>query len=255
MADQETTDAPQQAPASTGGSSGGYTKRQVGLIGILLIVSGVCQFGNIYDAEEEGITNESIVNCIVGFIIYTLMGLSFIWIEVADKGDYLLVTTGPCRFLECGWGKEKVQYSEIRDYEISKTCWLTTPGLCCTGVRLMNQCSCCQCGCCGPAGSLAGGCCEHKTVRITINERGFGHNAADESDCCLEKCCLNNCFGANCYEAECGGRKKGEGCCFATCFNPCGVNCCAMNTMYVSTNDAQGLINLLNEKTGKQVTL
>ena len=94
---------------------------------------------------------------------------------------------------------------------------------------------------------MDGGCCGQKTVRLTVNERMFGHEAGDDADCCLESCCLENCFGAVCEE-QCMGRAKGEGCCFAVCFNPCGVNCCAMNTMYISTNDPQGLVNLLNQK-------
>jgi len=248
---QATTDAPQQdnAPASTGGASTGYQKRQVGLIGIMLIISGLLSLTGLLDGDYAAIGQ-----CVV----YVLMGLSFVRIEVADKGEYLLVTTGPCRWLECGWGKEKVKYSEIRDYQTTKTCWLSTPGVCCTGIRLMNQCSCVQCGFCGPTGSpdaLVGGCCGHTTVRITVNERGFSHGASDDADCCLERCCLNNCFGAACYEEEMCGRKKGEGCCFAMCCNPCGVNCCSMNTMYVSTNDPQGLIELLNTKTGRNETV
>merc|ERR1719273_1527663 len=75
-----------------------------------------------------------------------------------------------------------------------------------------------------------------------------------ERDCCLEGCCLRNCFGAKCSE-QCLGGVCGEGCIFSMCFNPCGVNCMTMNTMYISTNDPQGLISLLNNKTNKSVTI
>jgi len=264
MADQETNEAPQesagQAPSS---SSDGYSKRQVGLIGVMLIVGGVAQLGNIYsnrdldgDGDADGVTVASIINAAISCIVYVITGLGFLWIEVTDKGDYMLVASGPCRWAMCGWGKEKVKYSEIRDYHVAKTCWYNVPEYsCCTGVRLMNQCSCCQCSFCGPTGSLEGGCCGQKTVRLTVNERMFGHEANDDdSDCCLENCCLKNCFGQKCAD-DCMGGACGEGCCFAMCFNPCGVNCCAMNTMYISTNDPSGLINLLNQKTGKEVTL
>ena len=108
-------------------------------------------------------------------------------------------------------------------------------------IRIMNQCSCCQCSFCGPAGSMVGGCCSQKTVRLTINERMFAQHSLDDADCCLEKCCLSNCFGEVCVQ-------RGMGCCFQPCCNPCQVNCCAMNTMYISTNDAEGLVNLLNNK-------
>ncbi len=70
----------------------------------------------------------------VNVVMSILWGLGFLWIEVADKGDHLLVTTGPCRWAWCGWGKEKVKYSEIRDYEVTKSCWFMSPGLCCSGV-------------------------------------------------------------------------------------------------------------------------
>ena len=98
MADVQTTDTPQD----TGGSaqadttaSTGYCKRQVGLIGILLILSGIGSVGQILMRDNYGAG--------VNVILYIAWGLSFLWIEVADKGDYLLVTTGPCRWLMCGW--------------------------------------------------------------------------------------------------------------------------------------------------------
>ena len=108
-------------PATTG-----YCKRQVGLIGILLILSGIAQIGNVVVNQ-----NYSAIGNVVGYVI---MGLGFLWIEISDKGDYLLVTTGPCRWFLCGWGKEKVKYSEIRDYGITKSCWFGVPGVCGSGV-------------------------------------------------------------------------------------------------------------------------
>ena len=95
---------------------------------------------------------------------------------------------------------------------------------------------------------MPGGCCTQRTVRLTVNERMFGHDAVDDTDCCLESCCLNNCFGEVCID-------RGEGCCFQPCFNPCHANCCSLNTMYLSTNDPQGLVNLLNQKCGGSVTV
>ena len=118
---------------------------------------------------------------------------------------------------------------------------------------MLNQCSCIQCDFCkatGRPGSLKGGCCGQKTVRLTIKERMFGQEAVDDEDCCLESWCLQNCFGAKCADQCCGG-VCGEGCYFSMC-NPCGVNCCSMNTMYISTNDPEGLLKLIGEKTGKK---
>ena len=67
---------------------------------------------------------------------------------------------------------------------------------------------------------------------------------ADDMDCCLEKCCLNSFYGEN-------GKYIGKGCCFQPCCNPCNANCCMMNTIYVSTNDPRGLMNLLNTRTDR----
>ena len=128
MADVQTTDTPQDTSASTG-----YCKRQVGLLGILLIISGIGSVGQVLMRDNYGAG--------VNVILYIAWGLSFLWIEVADKGDYLLVTTGPCRWLMCGWGKEKVKYSDVRDFEIVKSCWFMTPGVCCTGVKTRHSLS------------------------------------------------------------------------------------------------------------------
>jgi len=259
MADQETNYAP---PDSAGDEatvaltdSNGYSKRQVGLIGIMLMILGVIRLGSMYDPETNAISVYSIVSAAIASLFYVMLGLGFLWIEVSDQGDYLLVASGPCRWTLCGCGKEKVKYSEIRDFGTVKTCWYTLPWhSCCSGVRVLNQCSCCQCACCGPAGSLQGDCCGQRTIRLTVKERMFGHQAFDDEDCCLENLCLRNCLGRRCAD-ECMGGVCGEGCCFATCFNPCGANCVSMNTMYISTNDPEGLIHLLESKTDKLVTL
>jgi len=251
MSDGQTTDAPSPADSGADASaSSGYRKRQVGLLGIMLIIGGVASLLNIVTpllVDDDDSSIVAIIEPIIDCIVYCLLGLGFLWIEVEDKGDHLLVITGPCRWTWCGFGKEKIKYSEIRDYEVSQTCWLSTPEVCCLGLRILNQCSCIQCGCCGPAGSMPGGCCSQRTVRLTINERMMAHGAADAGDCCLEKCCLNNCFGEVCIS-------RGMGCCFQPCCNPCKVNCCAVNTVYLSTNDVQGLLQVLNQKTGKSVT-
>jgi len=249
MADTEpaTTTEEQPVVEVMAGSGSGYRKRQVGLIGIVMIIAGLANIGNM-------VANQLYANIGNG-VAYILMGLAFLWIEVEDKGEYLLVTSGPCRWLYCGWGKEKVKYDEIRDYEITKTCFYALPGECCLGVRLFNNCSCLQCGFCACGGvkpEMPGGCCTQTTVRLTINERMFGHDAKDDTDCCLESCCLENCFGAKCLEPCCCCGPRGEGCWFSMC-NPCKANCCVFNTMFLSTNDPEGLIQLLNNKTGKNV--
>jgi len=238
----QTTDAPPQGQAALASTGGTYCVRQVGLLGILMILAGLSQIPSIIFQEDYGAPGN--------LVVYIILGLGFLWIQVEDKGDYLLVTSGPCRWLYCGWGKEKVNYAEIRDYEVTKTCFYCVPGECCLGIRLMNNCSCIQCGFCGTSVSMPGGCCSQTTVRLTINERNFGLNAKDDGDCCLEGCCLENCFGAKCLEPCCCAGPRGEGCWFSIC-NPCRANCCVMNTMFLSTNDPEGLINLLNSKTGK----
>jgi len=258
MADSgQTTDAVQPEPVDTAAAvetapeivtapmSDGYHKRQIGLFGILLIISGLGFIGQIIEGNYGAIGN---------LVVYVISGLGFLYIEVQDKGDYMLVTTGPIRWFLCGWGKEKVKYSEIVDYAQVKTCWYTIPESgCCTGVRLLNQCSCFEMACCGPAGTLSGGCCAQRTIRLTIKERMFAQDAADGEGCCLEEFCLKKCFGTACAE-NCLGGVCGEGCCFSMC-NPCGVNCCSMNTMYISTNDPEGLLKLIGDKTGNSATI
>jgi len=253
----ETTDAVAQEPAAqettqeqAASMADGYCKRQIGLIGIMLLIGGVAAIAggvvSIVFATDERPANPNSIGQGIGMII---TGLGFLYIDVEDKGDYLLVTSGPFRWCLCGWGKEKVKYSEITDFSTAKTCWYSIPEYaCCTGVRLMNQCSCTQMDCCGSNMLVGGaGCCSQRTVRLTIKERNFGHEAVDGDECCLEKCCLERCFGATCSQ-DCFGGPCGEGCCFSCC-NPCGVNCCSMNTMYISTNDPEGLIDLLKNKT------
>ena len=52
-----------------------------------------------------------------------ILALATMWITVEDRGEHLLVAWGPCRCFLCGMGKEKIKYSDIRSYQISKTCW------------------------------------------------------------------------------------------------------------------------------------
>ena len=177
-------------------------------------------------------------NAIFG-ILLILWGISTIWVNVEDRGDHLLIRYGPCRWMLCGMGKEKIPYRSIKDYEVTQTCfygWGIGPGGICNGssVKLFNTCSCCY--------GYNGKCCKHKTIRLTIKERPQAQNALDENgnDCCCEKCFFKACCGEN-------GRYIGKGCCFQPCCNPCNANCCMVNTVFISTNDEDGLIALLNE--------
>ena len=279
-----------------------YRKRHVGLMGFLGILTLSTELKYPFMFESHGELwgwPPVIVMC----MIWICLGMGFLWIEISDEGDYLLVRSGPWGWSWMGCGKEKIKYSEIRDYSISRMCWFPGPGQCCSGVtipdlsslplseslsssafvhrvfpltltpfgftivnldhfeqiRLMNQCSlCCQPSWCGPAGTLNPDarcrCCRQKTIRLTVNERMFLQDAADSDDCCVEKLCLEHCCGAKCDE-NCMGGPRGGGCCFAICCNTCGANLCAMDTMYISTEDPDGLIDLLNRKTGKTVLL
>eukprot|EP00483_Globobulimina_turgida_P002202 UN02204 len=147
-----------------------------------------------------------------------------LWIQVEDRGDHLLLTTGPCRWAVCGCGKEKIPYRNIRDFGVTQTCFYGRGIHHCSSVKLFNQCSCC-------CGDNRARCCGHKTIRLTINERPQGLGAKDPGDCCWEKCCLSCFCGEN-------GSWIGRGCCFQSCFNPCNADCCAMNTVFISNHDA-----------------
>lgn len=174
-----------------------------------------------------------------GNIIYAVLlicwAFATLWTEIEDRGDHLLLTYGPCRFFLCGMGKEKIPYDLIMDFEISQTCSYGF-GINCNTVKLFNTCSCC---------SADAKLCGHKTVRITIKERPQAMDAIDDNDCCLERCFLHCCCGER-------GKYIGKGCCCQPCFNPCNANCCMMNTIFVSTNDAPNLLRLLEEKTGRR---
>eukprot|EP01084_Bolivina_argentea_P161746 281539_1 len=146
------------------------------------------------------------------------------WVQVEDKGDYLLVTYGPLRWALCGMGKEKFRYEDIKDHAITNSCAYGHGIAGCTALKLFSSCSC---------------CCGHKIVRLSINERYQGEKAGDNSDCCLESCCLKCCCGQ--------AQFWGSGAC-CVCFNPCRNNCCLVNTVHISTNDADGLLKLLDTK-------
>merc|ERR1719229_831425 len=207
-----------------------YNRRQIGCIGILLLIGGILSFFGGIAAVAAG-SMENSQNIVQG-IIMIIISLAMIWIRVEDRGDYLLSTTGPCRWALCGMGKEKIYYRNIKDYAVTQTCFYGFGIHSCSSVKLFNNCSCC----CG-----GGNYCGHKTVRLTIDERPQGLNAKDADDCCWESCCLSCCCGEN-------GHYIGKGCCFQPCCNPCNANCCAMNTVFVSTNDPKGFIQLLNQK-------
>eukprot|EP01083_Nonionella_stella_P010910 31038_1 len=208
----------------------GYRRRQTGCIGILMLIGGILGFLGGLTSVISGEYGNS--GNLVSGIIWIIISLSMIWIQVEDRGDYILLTTGPCRWALCGMGKEKIFYRNIKDYAVTQTCFYGFGLPHCSSIKLFNNCSCC----CG-----GGNYCGHKTVRLTINERPQGMNAGDSDDCCWESCCLSCCCGER-------GHYIGKCCCFQPCFNPCNANCCAVNTVFVSTNDPQGLITLLNQK-------
>jgi len=237
MAEQETTDgqAPTTAdqqdvenPGQSQTGATGYCRRQPTFFGWMMLIGGILNVASAATGDLNNVGNG---------IVYIIIGLAIMYFQVEDKGDYLLVTSGPMRWGLCGEGKEKIKYSEIRDYEVTKTCFFGFGLPCCTSVKLFNSCTCC-CACCG--GDM-GGCCIQRTVRLTINERMQAKDARDPDDCCLEACCLDNCCGDACLTS-------GQGCCCRSVCNPCGANCCAVNTVFISTNDPQGLIELLNSK-------
>lgn len=213
--------------AQTGAT--GYCRRQPAFFGWMMLIGGILTLAGAVVGEQYNNAGNGIA--------YIIMGLATMYFQVEDKGDYLLVTSGPMRWGLCGEGKEKIKYADIRDYEVSKTCFFGFGMPCCTSVKLFNSCTCC-CNCCG--GDM-GGCCVQRTVRLTIKERMQAQGARDPDDCCLEALCLENCCGDACL--SCGAC----GCCQSVC-NPCGANCCAINTVFISTNDPQGLIELLNAK-------
>eukprot|EP00483_Globobulimina_turgida_P010025 UN10044 len=211
----------------------GYRKRQVGCLGIWLFITGILILIGGIVALLAGSDSAQTPSNIVRGIVFSIIALGMIWIQVEDRGDHLLLTTGPCRWALCGCGKEKIPYSNIRDYGVTQTCFYGH-GVHCSAVKLFNQCSCC-------CGDNISRCCGHKTIRLTINERAQGLGAKDTTDCCCESMCLSCFCGEN-------GHWIGKGCCFQPCCNPCNANCCAMNTVFISTNDPNGFMGLLNQK-------
>eukprot|EP01084_Bolivina_argentea_P004346 8270_1 len=130
-------------------------------------------------------------------------------------------------------GKEKIRYRDIHHVSVSRSCFYGFGIPCCTSIKLFNTCSCC----CGDGAE----CCRHQTIKLTIKERPQGEGATDEDNCFCEQCCLQCCCGDR-------GEYLGKGACFECCCNPCDANFCIMNTVFVSTNDADGVLQLLNDK-------
>ena len=192
-----------------------YNVRQWGCLWILFIfLSYICFMVAM---------NINIIDCTSSllrvFLFYCstqclFWGISTIWLNIEDCGDYLLIRHGPCRWMSNGLGREKVQYTEIKSYD-------TTFGFrCFDKVKVFNTCSCC-------CGYNAKCCCCQKTIRLKIK---------DGDECCWETFCISYCGGCNsgCYNFVC---------CDVCCF------CCRnIHSIFISTNDADGLIALLNEK-------
>eukprot|EP00483_Globobulimina_turgida_P002381 UN02383 len=159
----------------TGISMGGYKRRQCGCLWLFYIIGGLVGLGGfvvtIFVSDVYVDTN--ILYC----IILLCWGLATIWTQIEDCGDHLLITYGPCRWMLCGMGKEKIPYNLIRDFQVTQTCYYGF-GLNCNTVKLFNTCSCC----CGEMGK----CCGHNVVRITISERIQGQGAVDDTDCCFD---------------------------------------------------------------------
>jgi len=222
-------------------TSGTYKRRQCGCQWVFLLLGGLCliaSFGAYVVLKVEGeddiaasmaYTQWQLGNAIGAIAI----ALATLWVTVEDQGDHLVVAWGPCRCFLCGAGKEKIKYSNIRSYQISKTCWFGVGLL--GAVKLFNTCSCC----CGEMASL----CGQQTVQLTIKERPQALGADDGDNWCCENCCIRCCCGER-------GFYCGKGCCFQPCCNPCDVNCCAVSTIFISTNDANGLMQLLDQKVG-----
>jgi len=221
---------------------GGYKRKQCGLYGVLMLIGAVSSFiGGVvklvlaYNSDDDDEAHAfSGYSDISNAITFGLIALAALYIIVEDRGDHLVVAWGPCRCFMCGAGKEKIPYSDINSYQVTKTCWFGA-GLF-GAVKLFNTCSCC----CGDMASL----CGQTTVQLSIKERPQGLGADDEENMCLENCCIRCCCGERGYYC-------GKGCCFQPCVNPCNANCCAVNTLYISTNDPNGLMQLLDQKVGR----
>mmetsp|Transcript_44931 Transcript_44931/g.74443 ORF Transcript_44931/g.74443 Transcript_44931/m.74443 type:complete len:278 (+) Transcript_44931:36-869(+) len=238
----------------------GYKHRQCGCFWILLLVTGlwgiVGMFGEValiaveWNEFDTGIDMSSMQSSYYDFgvsnnnifmvVLLICWAMSTIWLQIEDRGQYMLVTYGPCRWMLCGMGKEKIFYHSIRDVQTSKSCFYGFGIPMCSSVKLFNTCSCC----CGlTASEPRPNFCGHQTIKLTIVERAQGENALEDDDCFGERCCLQCCCGAN-------GEYCGKGCCCQFCINPCDANFCMMNTVFISTNDTRGLMRLINEKMG-----
>lgn len=228
---------------TSGGPLMGYESKQCGCIGVLALIASIGYLaagisvialvasGLDLDEYEVDLDNS---NQILGYgIVLGFIGLGALYIYVRDGGDHLILETGPCRWMLCGYGVEKIKYEDIYHYSVSRSCFYGFGLPCYTSVKLFNSCSCC----CGEMASA----CGHSTVKLTIKERPQAEGAIDEDTCCLEKCCLNCFCGEN-------GEWLGKGCCCQPCINPCNSNFCIMNTVFVSTNDPDGFVRLLHEK-------
>jgi len=174
----------------------GYCRRQPIFFGWMMLISGVLtllqiglvaagvllhfhHFRYFYSVDIETPLIAIVSSDLINSIISIIMGLALLYFQVEDKGDFLLVTSGPWRWGVCGQGKEKFRYTDIRDYEITKTCFFGFGLPCCTSIKLFNSCTCCF-NCCG--GDM-GGCCVQRTVRLTIRERMQAQDVSDTDDC------------------------------------------------------------------------
>jgi len=251
---QSNADYKQMGPTS-GGPLVGYESKQCGCIGVLALIASIGYFAagaaligllaTGHDLDDSDLDSDSdsdgalggyaygIGDCIGYGIGLFLCGMATMFIYVRDGGDHLILETGPCRWMICGFGVEKIKYEDIYHYSVSRSCFYGFGLPCYTSVKLFNSCSCC----CGEMASA----CGHSTVKLTIKERPQAEGAIDEDTCCLEKCCLNCFCGEN-------GEWLGKGCCCQPCINPCNSNFCIMNTVFVSTNDPDGFVRLLHEK-------
>ena len=114
-----------------------YQKRHVGLMGFLgiCVVFAELKYPFMFDSHDEWWGWPPIALICIGWFC---LGMGFLWIEISDEGGYLLVRSGPWGWSWMGCGKEKIKYSEIRDYSISRMCWFPGPGQCCSGVTIID---------------------------------------------------------------------------------------------------------------------
>lgn len=219
----------------------GFKDKQYGCIGLLLviislasIIASIVLYLYIPNDTNDDYTVYIAVQAsrmLFYGIFFLFIGLGQLYIEVEDDGDCLLVNYGPFRHCLCGFGKSKIRYRDIKDYEISRSCAYGVGVI--FGSKLFSSCS-------------IGLPCffKHEIIRITVKERYVGHDVLDVNDCCLEYCCMRCCCDGNINgNAEhCG---NGFIC---QCCNGCKANCLRYNTFYISTNKSQEFINNLRSK-------